>query len=314
MAENIKYSADVIIPVYKPDDSLEKLLSRLDSQTYPLNKIIIMNTEKAYWKPELESRHPRLSVYHLSKEEFDHGATRNLGASYSSADILIFMTQDALPDDDRLVEKLVAPFYQNFEAGQPKIAVSYARQLPNENCQTVERYTRSFNYPEKSRIKTIADINTLGIKTFFASNACAAYKKEYFDKMGGFIRHTIFNEDMIFSGKAVKAGYAVCYQAEARVIHSHNYTCMQQFRRNFDLAVSQTDNPDVFEGIRSESEGIRLVKKTARYLFKIKKPWLIFDLVIKSGFKFLGYRMGRMYRKLPRRVVLFCTMNKEYWK
>ena len=312
--EDIKYSADVIIPVYKPDDRLGELLNRLHSQTYPLNKIIIMNTEEAFWKPELEKRYPKLSVHHVSKAEFDHGATRSLGASYSSADILIFMTQDALPKNDRLVEELVKPFSQNYDAGQLQIAVSYARQLPNENCRTVERYTRAFNYPEESRIKTIADIDTLGIKTFFASNVCAAYKKEYFDKMGGFIRHTIFNEDMIFAGKAVKAGYAVCYQAEARVIHSHNYTCMQQFRRNFDLAVSQTDNPEVFEGIRSESEGIRLVKKTARYLFEIKKPWLILDLVMKSGFKFLGYRMGRMYRKLPRKIVLFCTMNKEYWK
>lgn len=312
--EEKKYLADVIIPVYRPDDVLDKLLSRLDSQTYPLNKIIIMNTEEAYWKPELESRYPKVSVHHLSKEEFDHGATRNLGASYSSADILIFMTQDAVPDNDRLVEELVRPFRPDFAEGCPPVAVSYARQLPDDNCQIIERYTRSFNYPAKSRIKTEADIDTLGIKTFFASNACAAYKKVYFDKMGGFISRTIFNEDMIFAGKAVKAGYAVCYQADARVIHSHNYTCMQQFHRNFDLAVSQADNPDVFGGIRSESEGIRLVKKTAGYLFEIKKPWLIFDLVMKSGFKFLGYRLGKIYKKLPRKAVLFCTMNKEYWK
>lgn len=312
--ENIKYSADVIIPVYKPDGRLEELLSRLDRQTYPLNKIIIMNTEEAFWKPELENQYPKLSVHHLPKAEFDHGGTRSQGASYSSADILIFMTQDALPENDRLVEELIKPFRPGFTKEQERVAVVYARQLPEDNCGIVEKYTRSFNYPKDSRIKTAADLDTLGIKTFFASNVCAAYKKEYFDKMGGFIRHTIFNEDMIFAGKAVREGYAICYQADARVIHSHNYTCMQQFRRNFDLAVSQTDNPDVFEGIRSESEGIRLVKKTARYLLTIKRPWLIIDLVIKSGFKFLGYKMGRMYRKLPKRAVLFSTMNKEYWK
>jgi rhamnosyltransferase len=89
---------------------------------------------------------------------------------------------------------------------------------------------------------------------------------------------------------------------------------MQQLRRNFDLAVSQRDNPDVFEGIRSETEGIKLVKQTAKYLISIKKPWLIFGLVLKSGFKFLGYRLGKAYKKLPKKMILFCTMNKEYWR
>lgn len=70
------------------------------------------------------------------------------------------------------------------------------------------------------------------------------------------------------AGTMIKAGYGVAYAAEAKVVHSHNYTCIQQFRRNFDLAVSQADHPEIFGGIPSESEGIRLVKSTARYLVK----------------------------------------------
>lgn len=313
------YSVDVIIPVYNPDSNFRKLLSCLKEQSYPINKIIIMNTEQRYWNPVLERDFSDLEVHHIRKADFDHGATRALGASYSDADIIVFMTQDAMPKDDMLIEELVKPFaFDNlFESDEehevPQVAITYAKQLPNEDCDIVEKYTRSFNYPDKSRIKTIEDIEELGIKTFFASNVCAAYKKEYFDKLGGFIKKTIFNEDMIFAGHAVKAGYAIVYQANAMVIHSHNYTYMQQFRRNFDLAVSQRDNPDVFEGIRSESEGIKLVKQTAKYLISIKKPWLIFDLVLKSGFKFLGYRLGKAYKKLPRKVILSCTMNKEYW-
>ena len=54
--------------------------------------------------------------------------------------------------------------------------------------------------------------------------------------------------------------YAIAYVAEARVIHSHNYGCAAQFHRNFDLAVSQADHPEVFAGIHSEGEGIRLVR------------------------------------------------------
>ena len=155
----------------------------------------------------------------------------------------------------------------------------------------------------------------LGIKTFFASNVCCAYDREKFWFQGGFIRKTIFNEDMIFAGKAIlEDDYAVAYVASARVIHSHNYTCMQQFRRNFDLAVSQADHPEIFSKVSSESEGIRLVKQTARFLAGQHKPWLIPGLVVKSGFKFMGYRLGKCYRLLPGPLRVRCSMNKEYWK
>ncbi|MBQ9886458.1 MAG: glycosyltransferase family 2 protein [Lachnospiraceae bacterium] len=307
------YSVDVIIPVYNPDAEFRKVIELLKIQTYPINKIIIMNTEERYWNPMLERDNSVLEVHHVTKAEFDHGATRSEGASYSSADIIVFMTQDALPDNNYLIEELIKPFEPGFKTDVP-VAASYARQLPNEECGVIERYTRSFNYPEASVVKSAKDVEKLGIKTFFCSNVCAAYKKEYFDKLGGFIKKTIFNEDMIFAGHAVKAGYAIAYQADARVIHSHNYTCMQQLHRNFDLAVSQADNPDVFKDVPSESEGIKLVKQTAKYLFKIKKPWLVFELVFKSGFKYLGYLLGKRYKKLPKKMVLACTMNKEYWK
>lgn len=129
--------------------------------------------------------------------------------------------------------------------------------MPAKDCRVVERYTRSFNYPAESRVKTAEDLPQLGIKTFFASNVCAAYKRELVLKQGGFPEHTIFNEDMIFAGHGVKAGYAIAYVSDARVIHSHNLSGREQFHRNFDLAVSQVENPDVFSGLRSEGEGIR---------------------------------------------------------
>ena len=46
-------------------------------------------------------------IFHMTRENFDHGGARNMGAGYSEADILIFMTQDAVPADERLVEHLV---------------------------------------------------------------------------------------------------------------------------------------------------------------------------------------------------------------
>ena len=62
---------DVIIPAYHPGEEFEKLLERLSAQTYPINKILVMNTEKKFWKEIWEQKYPLVEVRHLTKEEFD---------------------------------------------------------------------------------------------------------------------------------------------------------------------------------------------------------------------------------------------------
>jgi len=171
-----------------------------------------------------------------------------------------------------------------------------------------------FNYPDVSVVKGAEDIPTMGIKTYFCSDVCAAYKREVYEQLGGFVKRAIFNEDMIFAARAVGAGYKISYAADARVYHSHNYTGMQQFHRNFDLGVSQAQHPEVFEGISSESEGISMVKKTAKHLWKTGHKIEIIRLIYTSGCKFIGYRLGKNYKKLPKRTVLWCTSNRNYWR
>lgn len=119
---------------------------------------------------------------------------------------------------------------------------------------------------------------------------------------------------MIYAGNLVKKGYAIAYAADAKVYHSHNYSALQQFHRNFDLGVSQAEHPEIFANVPSEGEGIRLVKKSLAYLVKTGHIWLIPQLVIQSGAKYAGYFLGKRYWKLPHRLVMACTMSPWYWK
>ncbi len=303
---------DVIIPLYKPGKELFTLLDRLSGQTMPIQNIILMNTEEKYFeqlvygKPFVD-KYRNLRVFHLSKREFDHGKTRHMGVGKSDADIFVMMTQDALPADDQLIERLVAPL-------KGDVAVSYARQLPREDCRLEERISRSFNYSDKSRIKSQADIKELGIKTFFCSNVCAAYRRDIYDKLGGFVKRAIFNEDMIYAAGVIKKGYRIAYEAEAKVFHSHNYTNMQQLHRNFDLGVSQAEHPEVFADVPSESEGMKLVKKTTQILKNEKMIWRIPGFYIQCACKYIGYWLGKHYGKLPKKLVLALTSNKDYWR
>lgn len=305
-------SVDVLIPVYKPGQEFAKLLCLLQKQTVKLHKIIIMNTEELYWErflfghPELKKL-SRLELHHVSQKEFDHGGTRHTGMQYSQADICVCMTQDALPCDEHMLEALIAPL-QNAE-----VAVSYARQLPKPGASLLEKFGRGFNYPPESRLKTAADIDTMGIKAFFCSDVCAAYNKRIYQELGGFIRHTIFNEDMLYAFKALQAGYGVYYAAEARVLHSHDYGFIRQLRRNFDLGVSQADHPEVFAGISSEKEGKRMVRTACGYFCRQGKPLEIVHLVVQSGAKYIGYFLGKRYKKLPRAWVKKISDNPSYW-
>lgn len=206
------------------------------------------------------------------------------------------MTHDAVPADRKLVGNLI----KALESG-PDIAAAYARQLPFEDCSLMEKYTRAFNYPAESRIKSAADLEELGIKTFFCSNVCAAYDTAIYRSLGGFIKKTIFNEDMIYAAKAVENGYRFAYAADARVFHSHNYTAVEQLHRNFDLAVSQADHPEVFPGSG---------QREREPLVAAPRPFSSDRKVVSSpkhgcshGFKYAGYLLETEIKGWPRSCV-----------
>lgn len=307
----IKY--DVIIPVYKPDEKLKELLLALQKQTWKAEKIILINTEKKFFTDVFDENEvmqwaEHIEIHHITEAQFDHGATRNYGASLGSSAFFVCMTDDAVPYDDQLMEHLLSPFADD------TVGISYARQLPSEGCGVLESYTRQFNYPPESCLKSAKDLPVMGIKTFFASNVCAAYRRKWFEEKKGFPEHTIFNEDMIYARHLIDDGYRIAYAAEAKVIHSHQYSAWQQFHRNFDLGVSHAEYPEVFGNVKTQSEGMRLVRQTGAYVCRIGRPWLMVKLIWQSGWKYMGYFLGKRFQKLPLSWVIACSMNKKYWK
>lgn len=359
---------DAVIPVYRPDGRLRRLLLLLQQQTVKPARILLVNTEESLFDPAVTDGIDGVEVIHIRKSEFDHGGTRHMAAGRLQGAFLLFLTQDAVPADTHLIEEL----YRMIETPLPekleeslrkramearlhtdqteeeiqkcshnkkkisgdsteksseseggrksafedagKICVTYACQLPAPDCGELERFTRSFNYGSENRIKTVDDLNELGIKTFFCSDVCALYRRSSYEQLGGFVRRAIFNEDMIFASKVIQNFGAVGYCAQAKVIHSHNYSGRQQFQRNFDLGVSQAEHPEVFQAVRSESEGIKMVMQSMPYFWKQGKGYLIPKLIWQSGCKYLGYRLGKKYQKLPMWLVKRCTMSPGYWE
>ncbi len=308
MTDTKNMSFDIIIPTYRPDTEFAELLRSLALQVVQPNNIFVVNTEEKYWNDQWEKKYPKLKVIHIKKSEFDHGGSRNKAAALSTADILIFMTQDALPADENTIKELIKPIEEE------KAEVSYCRQMPRKNADMIERYTRNFNYPEESRIKTSADLGTLGIKTFFCTNVCAAYRRDIFVSLGCFPQPIVLNEDTIFAARAIEAGYRVSYTAQAGIIHSHNYSGIQQFHRNFDIGASHALYPEIFSKYPAQGEGMRLVKQTMKYVIKNKKPLLVFKTIHLSGWKFLGYSFGKRFKKLSKSTVKKWSMAPSFWE
>lgn len=299
---------DAVIPAYKPGHDLRELVEKLLDQTVRLGRIIIINTDREYFDEKEYLIAPAVEVVHITRHEFDHAGTRDMGLRMSDADYVLFMTMDAIPKDNYLVEKLLSGFRR-----ADNIAVSYARQLPKKDCNRIEQITREFNYPAQSRVQTSDDIKELGIKAYFCSDVCAMYDTSIYRSLGGFKAPAIFNEDMVYAAGALDAGYAVSYCADALVYHSHNYTVRQYYRRNFDLGVSQADHPEIFERFNVKGTGMQLVRKSLAQICRSGTPADIIRLVYYSGMKYLGFRKGKNYHKLSLESCLKHTSDKEYW-
>lgn len=306
---------DIIIPTYCPDEKFLRLLLALKQQSMNPHKVIIVNTDRETWnRLQMNKKISEIGefsfvfhVHHIKKEEFDHGESRNLGVRLSGAPYFVCMTQDAVPADENLIKNLL-------EGMSDRVKCSYARQLPREGASPLEKYTREFNYPKVSLKKSQEDKERLGIKTYFSSNVCAIYERESFDALGGFVEKTILNEDMLYAVSLLQTGGYLYYNAEAKVYHSHEYSGIQQFKRNFDIGVSQAEYADVFAGLKSEGEGIRLVKNTAKYLISEQKAYWIPKLIYISACKYMGFLLGKKYKILPMSLRRRFSMNREYWQ
>ena len=315
---------DVIIPVYKADKKLERMLAMLLQQTILPAKIILMNTEaEGFTAEDLRQRVEKIAAKYdsnrkdtveirigrVQKKDYDHGGTRNLAVRrYSDAEFFLCMTQDAVPADIFLIEKLLQCFRDE------QTGAAYAKQIADENAGFTEKYLRLHNYPSASLKKTKEDKERLGIKTYMISNTCAMYRRSRYDELGGFVTDTIFNEDMIFGAALIEAGGAIVYCAPARVYHTHNYGLKAQFQRSFDLAVSQTDYPEVFRQVSSEREGFRYVKGGAGYCLSQKRYGDLVKFLMDAAARYAGYFCGKHYRILPKRAVLACTLQPAYWQ
>ncbi|MGI9568661.1 MAG: glycosyltransferase family 2 protein [Desulfobulbia bacterium] len=299
----------VIIPTLNGVTDLQELLSSFRIQTAKPRKIFVVDSSSTDNTVEV-ARQYGAEVMVIERDTFDHGGTRTMASNRTSAEILVFLTQDVLPAHRSVLENLVQPLITD-----SAVAASYGRQLPCFDAHEAARHLRMFNYPDTSCLKDYSDRKQLGLSTVFISNSCAAYNKKNLEEVGFFRDGLIFGEDTCTVGRLLENGYKVAYVAEAAVYHSHNYSWSEEFKRYFDIGVLHSTEKWLLETYgTAEKRGVNYIKSGVSYFSSRRKYSLIGDFMVRVLLKYAGYQFGRRYYLLPEHIVPGLSMHRKWWK
>lgn len=300
--------AVLLVPIYNPGSGWRDFLLALQKQDQQPRQVIILDSESTDGSPQA-AQAQGYTVQTVERSRFNHGGTRQAGIQQQTlgADFAVFLTQDAILARSDALQQLLTVF------DDPQVAATYGRQLPHANATHIAAHARLFNYPDQSHTVTLQDKDTKGIKTCFLSNSFAAYRISALQQVGGFASDLILGEDMHLAARLLMAGYAIRYQANAHVYHSHNYTLREELARYFDTGVMHARQPWLMDTFGSAgNEGLKFMISEIRHLWK-HAPQHIPQALLRSLIKVTGFNLGRWSPVMPKAINQRLSMYKGYW-
>lgn len=277
----------LIIPTLNAGEEIGVLLGKIAEQELAPDEVVVVDSSSEDNTLDIVERFGFVKTVVIDRRDFNHGLTRDKALRASTGDIVCFMTQDAIPANSKFLKNLISPLIYNRE-----VAISSGRQLPKTDARRFEQLVRAFNYPAESRVCSLDDIPILGIKTYFATDVCAAYRRTSYLELGGFEK-TDMSEDMLMAAKAINAGWKVAYAADAEVYHSHNLTFRQQYERNRAIGRFLERNAGLILCASEVGEGSRLAKTVAKALIKERNISELLAFTADCVARLAGNRSGR---------------------
>ena len=277
---------DIICPLYNAEKDIKDLhKSLLKQKNVKVNKIRYVLTEgKDNTENILEDL--KINYKKIRKEEFSHSFTREKEAFESDADIIVFITQDVkIVRDDWL-------YYLTKDIIDGKVDACYSRQLCNNN--TIEKYTRESNYPEKSRIVSKEDVKKLGLKKFFFSDASSSISNQVFKKLNGYDQKKLpISEDMYIAYKLIMNGYKIKYCSDSEVIHSHTFTLKQIYER-YKLTGKFFKENNYLNNYKVNQAGGSLAKYILNRAIQDKNWKALVNFLPNMSARFIGMKVGKI--------------------
>lgn len=277
---------DIICPLYKAEKYIENLhKSLLMQKNVEINNIKYILTASTD-NTENILKELNINYEKIQPTEFSHSLTREKAAKESSADIIVFITQDIIIKDKLWL------YYLTKDIEEGVCDETYSRQIAKDNG--IEKYTREINYPEQSKIITKNDVEKLGIKAFFSSDASSAIKREIFEKINYYDGKDLpTSEDMYITYKLIMNGYKVKYCADSVIYHSHDYGVKENYKKYYDIGKFFKQNSFLDEYNVNKAGG-----GMAKYVLKRAiqdKNWnVLLKFIPNMASRFIGMQRGKI--------------------
>lgn len=278
---------DIICPLYNAEKDIERLHREIHKQkNVEINNIKFILTESKDNTEEL-LKELKIEYTKIKKEEFSHSLTREQAALSSKADIIVFITQDIIIKNEDWLYNLT----KDIVSGE--VQACFSRQVCTN--KTIEKYTREKNYPNDSRVVSKADIESLGLRTFFFSDAASAINAKIFKDLKGYDGKKLpINEDMYIAYKLITNGYKIKYCADSEVIHSHTFTLKQLYKRYYDTGIFFGMNSFI-DNYGTTKSGGSLAKYILKRAFQDRNIKVLINFIPNMAVRYIGMKKGKKY-------------------
>src|SRR4051812_1528981 len=225
----------IVILTLNAGPEFEELLEKISMQEGDFDhEVLVIDSGSTDGTDKLARRYGAV-VHRISKAEFNHGATRNLGISLARGDYVALVVQDAVPCDERWLAAMV----ENLERDEEVTGV-YSRQVPHKEAgvltrilvnslasASLERREQFAESPEQYRKMPPAKRRRLAA----FDNVSSCLRRSVWEKLP--FEETSFGEDIRWGKKVVEAGYKTVYEPRSAVFHSHERGALYDLRRYY---------------------------------------------------------------------------------
>lgn len=169
----------------------------------------------------------------IDQKDFDHGATRDALVERCRSDVVVLLTQDAIPADEQWLAALASSYADD------RVGAAYCKQVPRSDCnpflaRRLREWTAGKDQPVVQEPATQSEFDALQpmqrLQRCAYDNVAGSVRRTAWRAAGGFGRRP-FGEDVAFGKRLVLGGWRIVFQAKSAVIHSHNRPAKEEGRR-----------------------------------------------------------------------------------
>jgi len=210
----------ICIPTLNAEGDLAQLLPALARQRIEGGfELVVVDSDSSDCTRQLLRRAGARLTW-IPRHEFRHGPTRNRLAASARGELLVFLTQDAVPEGDDFLQRLTAPL------DDPAVAGATARVLPKQDDDPLTART-VLSRPEASERCSVLSPDDPEQPRF--NDVASAVRSEALAELP--FPDLVFGEDVAWAESALKRGWKLAFAADAVVRHAHRYGPAQAFER-----------------------------------------------------------------------------------